>query len=72
MGSKGAGPLLAANRRWSSEGCYSGTPLPSNRKTQVDAKLWDILLESGGKQVIAKKKKNQIIMSREKKKKKTI
>jgi len=38
MGSKGAGPLLVANRRWSSEGCYSGTPLLSNRKTQVEKK----------------------------------
>lgn len=32
-GSKWARPLLAANRRWSSGDCYSGTPLPS-RKTQ--------------------------------------
>lgn len=61
MGSK-ARPLLVAKRRWSSDGCYSGTPLPSNRKTQVDAKLWDILLKSGGKQVI---EKIQQIMNRE-------
>lgn len=33
MGSKWGGPLLAANRRWSSGDCYSGKPLPS-RKTQ--------------------------------------